>query len=113
MTAFCSLLKEVFNRRPRAACNEINNRDFAKGTKKDRLPYPSQRGTTRGVCFYQFVVEQWAKEVPHDDFEGVSHGHFHQDFCTGTVLYISHHARREALQWLFAFLAASQPLIGK
>ena len=34
MTAFCSLLKEAFNGWPRAACNETNNRDFAKNQKK-------------------------------------------------------------------------------
>ena len=34
MTAFCSPLEEVFNGRRRAACNENNNRDFAKNLKE-------------------------------------------------------------------------------
>ena len=34
MTAFCSTLEEVFNGRPRAACNKTNNRDFAKKLKE-------------------------------------------------------------------------------
>ena len=34
MTAFCSPLEGVFDGRRRAACNEINNRDFAKNLKR-------------------------------------------------------------------------------
>ena len=34
MTAFCSPLEEVFNSQRRAACNKINNRDFAKNLKE-------------------------------------------------------------------------------
>ena len=57
MTAFCSPLEEVFNGRPRVACNKTNNRDCAKKTKREQLSYPSQFGTTRGVWFYPLVVE--------------------------------------------------------
>ena len=33
MIAFCNPLEEVFNGRPRAACNKTNDRDFAKNLK--------------------------------------------------------------------------------
>ena len=34
VTAFCSLVEEVFDGRPRAACDKTNNRDFAKKPKE-------------------------------------------------------------------------------
>ena len=51
------------------------------------LEFFSPLRTTCGARFYPLVVGKWPKEVHHDDFEGVLHGPFDQDFCIGTVPY--------------------------